>query len=534
VTRPRVRAKTPAAIPAGPRTGDETRRQIRGSSLLLTGRLLSMAANLAIQVMIVRHLTQSEYGSFAYALSLVAFAETFVTFGLDRAVTRFVALYDEEKEPGKALGTLVMVAGTVFVLGTALAVLVWTSGGLLLGAVVDDPEAVRLLVILILLAPIQAIDSLAIGVFAVFSRPGAIFLRRYVLAPGLRIIVVLTLVLTGQGPEFLATGYVLAGLVGVLIYVPVLFRVLRQQGLLARSVRKQMHIPVKAVLAFTIPLLTSDLVYVVMNVTDVVMLGYFRDTESVGALRAILPIAKLNLFVMSSFALLYTPLAARLYSRGDRDSLDHLYWRTATWLAVLTLPVFLVGFSLAGPVTTTLFGLSYAESAAYLALLSFGYYVQAAFGFNGLTLKAIGAVRIIVVLNVAAALANILANLLLIPSFGALGAAIGTATALVVHNLFKQLGLRRETGVSLLPRAAGRVHLAALGGAAGLAALQGWLDIGLVMGLVLGAMISLGVLLLARPLLDAEGTFPELLRIAPLRFLLVGRRGGSLPPGHGE
>src|SRR3989304_2937288 len=48
-----------------------TRRQLRGSSLLLAGRLLSKGANLAIQVLIVRHLARSEFGAFAWGISIV-------------------------------------------------------------------------------------------------------------------------------------------------------------------------------------------------------------------------------------------------------------------------------------------------------------------------------------------------------------------------------------------------------------------------------------------------------------------------------
>ena len=62
----------------------ETTRQIRGSSLLLTGRMLSMAINFVVQILIVRNLSETEYGAFAYALSIVAFGQTIITFGLDR------------------------------------------------------------------------------------------------------------------------------------------------------------------------------------------------------------------------------------------------------------------------------------------------------------------------------------------------------------------------------------------------------------------------------------------------------------------
>ena len=87
---------------------ESTTRQIRGSTLLLVGRVLTVGANLASQVIIVRYLSQSDYGAFAYALSLVAVGQTVVTLGLDRTLTRFASIYDEEGRYGRLLGMLLM------------------------------------------------------------------------------------------------------------------------------------------------------------------------------------------------------------------------------------------------------------------------------------------------------------------------------------------------------------------------------------------------------------------------------------------
>ena len=71
---------------------DLTRRQIRGSSLLLAGRFVSVGINFAAQVLVVRYLSTQNYGAWAYALAVVALGQSFATFGLDRATTRFVPI----------------------------------------------------------------------------------------------------------------------------------------------------------------------------------------------------------------------------------------------------------------------------------------------------------------------------------------------------------------------------------------------------------------------------------------------------------
>lgn len=501
--------------------GGESQRQIRGSSLLLTGRLLSMVVNLATQVLIVRYLTQASYGAFAYALSIAHLGETVVTLGLDRAVTRFVPIYEERRQFGRLLGTLLLVVGTILSLGLAVILLVLGLQGFIGDRLITDRDALPLLVILIVLAPIQALDALSIGMFAVFGKPRAIFFRRYVIAPGFRLVVVLLLVLQQADVRFLAIGYVAAGGVTLVIYGYVLFRAMRERGLLKPENVSSIQVPAREIFAFTLPLLTSDLVYTVMNVSDAVMLGYYSGTAEVAAYRAVQPAARLNQLVMSSFALLFTPLAARMFAREDHRGVDDLYWHTAAWLAVLSFPVFALTFSMAGPVTVALFDQRYASSSVYLALLSLGYYVQAASGFNGLTLKVFGKLRYVVVVNLLAALTNVLGNFLLIPRYGALGAAISTCGALVTHNFLKQAGLRLGTGISLFRRDFLRVYGVIAAAAVGLFAIQTVFSPPLLVGVVLAGLASLAVVAVSRPLLQVAEVFPELLRF-PLLRILVG------------
>jgi O-antigen/teichoic acid export membrane protein len=501
---------------------EATQKQIRGSSLLLAGRLLAVAINFLVQVLIVRYLSKADYGAFAYALSIVSLVASLVTFGLDRSITRFLPIYEEQRRHDKMFGTIVMVTGTILSLSLAAILLIYGLQGLLGGSLVQDEQAVSLLLILIVLAPIQALDGLLTGMFAVISKPRAIFFRKYVLGPGLRLTVVLLLILGESGVSFLAIGYVIAGALSVGIYVVILVRVLREEGLLQHFSFGTMRMPAREVFAFTLPLLSSDVMYMAMNTTDVLLLGHYQGSAEVASFRAIWPAAHLNQLVMSSFALLFTPAAARLFAREDRAGINKLYWTTALWIAVGSFPIFALTFSLAEPFTVTAYGARYEDSATYLMLLSFGYYFNAALGFNGLTLKVFGKLRYIVSINFLATALNIALNLILIPRYGALGAAIGTTSTLVAHNILKQAGLRLGTGISLFQRRDAVVYGAITAGALFLLAVQLAVSPPFYVGFVLASLVSLAILALSRKSLRAAQAFPELMRFRLAR-LFVGR-----------
>jgi len=503
-----------------------TKRQLRGSSLLLVGRLLSKGVNFAVQVLIVRYLAKSDYGAFAYALSVVAIGETIATFGLDRAVTRFAPIYQERDDYDKMFGTLAMVVGTIFALGTVMVLLFYGLQGSLGRQLINDDQARTLLLILVFLAPVQAFDTVINGMFAVFSKPTAIFLRKYVFGPGLKLMVVVLLIAGGSNVEFLAAGYLAAGVLAVLVFSVVLLRTFKEQHLWEKLNLKTMRIPYREVLAFTVPLLASDLVYVVMGSVDAVLLEHYQGTVDVAALRAVQPTARLNQIVLASFALLFTPVAARMFARKDRRGINDLYWQNAVWIAVVSFPLFALTFSLAEPITLLLFGTRYAQSAVILALLSFAYYFNAALGQNGLTLKVYGKVRYIVIIDVFVALLNLGLNLLLIPRYGALGAAIGTTITLVIFNVLKQAGLGMGTGINLLDRQYLRVYGVIAITALGLLAIQAATSAPIYVSIVLAALGSLLVLWVNRDALNVEKTFPELLKI-PLVAWFFGKKGGS-------
>ncbi len=496
------------------------RQQIRGSSLLLSGQFVAKGMNFVAQILIVRYLSQSDYGALAYALSIVTLGQGLAMFGLNRAVTRFLPIYHEQKQYDKLFGTLLMVVGVVLSIGLAMALLLYATRGMIARSLIDDRQTLSLLLVLIFLAPVQAIDHVLLGLFAVFASPRSIFLRKHVLGPALKLLVVLMLV-GGQGSVFfLAGGYLVAATAGVMIYSVVLFRLLRRLGLFEHFSLHSITVPWREILLFTIPLLTSDLVYIVMHTVDVVVLQYYGSVNEVAALRAIQPLALMNQVVMASFALLFTPLAARMFARRDFPGINHLYWQTAIWIAIFSFPIFAVTFSLARPITVLLYGVRYEQSAVLLSLLSLGCFFNAALGFNGLTLKVYGRIRYIVTVNLAAMVLNLIAILLLVPRYGALGAAIGTCAALIVHNILKHAGLRLGTGINLFEWRYAKVYVIIAAAAGALWAVQVVMSPPVYVSLVLAAVASLLVLRLNRRLLDTDRTFPELMRIPLLRRFL--------------
>ena len=505
-------------------TSQTTKKHLRGSTLLLSGRVIAMAGNFLVQLLIVRYLSKSDYGAFAYALSLISLGSSLAVFGFDKTVTRFIPMYQERGEYHKVFGSVIMMVSTVFSLGLFLILLVFGLRGWIVGSLVSDPLAVQLLLLLIFLTPIQALDSLLVGMLAIFSKPSSIFFRRYVLAPGLRLLVVLLLILFHKDVYFLSVGFIVAGVLGLTIYYGILIRDLRKQEVRKHFNLQTIKFPINEIFGFSIPLFISSFVFMVRTHLVVVLLEYFRSTLDVAAYRAVQPVSDLNTTVIQSFALLFMPTMARMYARKDQEGIDNLYWQSAAWITVISFPIFLLTFSLAQPLTLLLFGERYAQSGWIMAVLAFGYYFNAALGFNADTLRIYGRLRYTVIVDFVVTIINVGLSLLLIPRYGAMGAAIGTCGTLVLYNILNHIGLKFATKINLFEWRYLRVYLSIILGTLGLAILQSWLTLPIYVGVLLAGIISLVVVLMNRGVLNIEHTFPELLRFRLIQVLFAAQR----------
>lgn len=420
---------------------------IKGSLMFLVGRVASMALSMVVQILIVRSLPKDDFGSFAYALALAALIQSVLALGLDRADTVFLTRFDEAGDTGRLRGLLVLEVATVAVTGTTAVVVLAVLAGRVIHGV-----PVPVLLLLAGTAPLMALDALVLNAFAVFAHPRAIFLRRYVLDPFLRLTVVTVLLLTGMHIVSLAAGYLVAAVTGTTLYLVLLVRLVRKVTT-AHSGTSKLAWPGAEVFAYALPLLLAAVMYAATTSVPTLVLQSYASTAAVAELRAVQPVAALILVVPTVFGTLFLPRAARLAAKQQGDQLREHYWGTAVWVGVLTFPPMLLFVCFSSTVTTLLFGDRYAHAALPLLIMTLAFYTSAAMGLNGSLLQVTGRLRWLTIANIGGLITAAVASLLLIPAFGAIGAALAVAAALVVPQVPKQLSLRTTPVKSAHPAA---------------------------------------------------------------------------------
>ncbi len=502
-----------------------TAASLRGSSGMLVGYGFSQVVNLVVQVGIVRYLSKDDYGAVAWALSAVILLEALVPLGLDRASARFLSKYDEEDDHGRLFG-LILLEGLVLVgVGTCAVV-----GGFLLRSSITDlapsPLAVDLLLILLALAPIQALDAIVVDMFAVFSRPWTVFLRRYLLQPLARLLVVVLMIVSDGGAVFLAVGFVVVGAVTLVLFLVLLRRLFRELDLLGHFSWRTLRVPVREVAVFCGPVLLGSFVASATLDFPAIVLGAEAGETEVAVFRAGMPFAMLNLGVLFTFSTLFTPSAARLFARGALSAVRDLYWSNAIWVALLTFPVLAMTSAFARQFTVVTLGERYESSAAVLTVLSLACYLNAVFGFNGLTVQILGRTRWILLANVVTLVFMVPVTYLLVGSFGAVGAAGAVLATVALHNLAKQSGLGFGGGIGMVQRGHGVVLLTIAALLAVLVAVSHLSDPPLWACLGFSMLAWLMLIAVVRRHLRLDEVFPEAANHLATRWLVAGSPSG--------
>ena len=170
------------------------------------------------------------------------------------------------------------------------------------------------------------------------------------------------------------------------------------------------------------------------------------DLRAAGIYAVSTKLIQLGVFVASSVAQVVRPRFSRLLAQGEGKRARSLYQVATGWQVALTWPQYLIVALFATVLLRALFGTEFAEGAPVVAILALSAMVGAAAGPVDVVLLMAGKSTWSLG-NAGLALAmNIGLNLLLIPRFGIVGAAIAWAIARVVANLLPLFQVGRSLG----------------------------------------------------------------------------------------
>lgn len=383
-----------------------------GNSIwLISDRLIRMGLGLLVGVWVARYLGPEGYGSLSFAGSYVMLFSALALFGLESIVVRDLVRHPEAESA--ILGTTCLIRAAAGLLAYLLALAV------MLVLRPDDQVALLLVALLGSSLLVQAVEvtdlwfqSRVLSRYTVICRSSA-----FILSSCLKVL----LVMTGASLAAIAAATAVEALVAAVLLVLTHARY-STAGMLTWRWENSWF---RRLLTGSVPMVLSGVVLMVYLRIDQVMLGAMATQTEVGLYAAAVRISEVWYFVPTAIVSSVFPGLVALRS-SDPEQFEQKLQQLYNLLAFLGYAVALPVTFLAPWLVQLLFGSAYQAAAPLLSVLIWaGLFANLSVVRNSHFIALDWGRSLLWATSLGAA-ANVLLNLLLIPRYGALGAAIAT------------------------------------------------------------------------------------------------------------
>ncbi len=392
-------------------------------------KLAAVILSYLFLILLARSVDPAEYGRYGFAISLTVFLGILANCGQGMAILRFWPQFQAGDDPARAKGVMIrsyvtVLAGAGATVGLAFLVVTLAklvnpgldAGYLYAAAFLTFPST---------LAAYQGAAMRALGFVARAMLPTEIFHRGFML--------IALLYLIGSNLQ-LSAELVLwtSGLLWLALLVPQAVKIVSEMRRQAPGVEPDLDIP--AWRGTSLGLWGLGVLGILSQSSDVVVLGLYFGPEETGSYFVALKVATMFVIFFAVSNVLTAPMISSSFHAGDHDEVQRICRTMCSLLVVPALAGLLIVI-FAGDLLLSLFGPSFAESHLILAILSAGFVINVLAGPANLLLTMTGHERKYLQILGSTRIAMVLAQVLLIPVLGPLGAAVGSAlgqVALVV------------------------------------------------------------------------------------------------------
>jgi O-antigen/teichoic acid export membrane protein len=425
---------------------------LRPAGQVLAIRVLGAGLTYLSMVLLARWLGAYEFGIFAYVQVVSMLMGIGLSFGFSSSGLRFVSLYLARDKLRRLSGFLACSYGAVALLslsGAALgAVLVFA------GRDVIDAWYVKPLLVGMLAVPFWTLLAQLEGTARAFGWVNLAYVPNYVLRPLLLIAMVGSWTLLGGAADAVTA---LSGLIGAcalaaLAQAAVVWRRSRTR---LGEVRPAFH--ARHWFAVSLGFLLIDGFRMLLDNTDILLVGHLLDPHSVAIYFAVIRTSGLIGFIAFSVNAFAVPRFAEIHGTGTRAELQAF---VSGVIRLMFWPSLLAALAMAaiGPYLLSLFGPDFGAGYPAMLVVLTGLVLRAATLPVEYLLNMTGHHRDTVRVYGAAAAANVVLNLVLIPPLGLLGAAVASYVAMLGGNLCLYRLVRERLGIEACVLRVGRVR----------------------------------------------------------------------------
>jgi O-antigen/teichoic acid export membrane protein len=423
---------------------DPTGADLKKGALLNTVAMLTSNFRAIFTLLVARLLGPASLGIFSVVWATTDLFSKIGVFGLDDAVTTFIARANAAGEQGRAraLFRIAIVLATT----QSIAVAVISIIGLrrLGNHLRLEPEMVSALTVVL-----GALPSIALYRISTSVSRGMKVMKHDIYSRGitesvattLAFLIALSLGFTRFGPELAAIAGTTASGIVALVLATRLFRHLPPRPATISIAREAQQLVI-----YALPISADQFLNAFIWRVDVIMLGWFVGRApgvtltGLGIYGAVVGLANGLRRVSQAFTPIFVPVVAGMTAMGEQRRAAETYARLAQWMLWILLPLVGVLILAGGPILRV-FGPAFEQGSVWLGIVAVACATNAFINL-GETVIMVQRPGLNVLNSLITCTAGVTANLCLIPRFGVLGAAVGILFAYLVQGAVRSVILR--------------------------------------------------------------------------------------------
>jgi O-antigen/teichoic acid export membrane protein len=416
---------------------------------IFLGNGTKLVLTLLFTPVLVRLLGQSSYGDYALLISFLSISMIIVNIGMSDGLRKFVAENNGPEWTNNIL-SFYFTFGSLAAIFSVFILYICNYFGIFSPVVGYELQTHLYIigVIIIFRQYFRLVRSSLMGVGAEHISEPLNVIRRFIFS-----ILSVIFIITGQG----VMGVLIADLLSNAISTGIgLLKMREYYKFNFRSLLDtNEHTPIVRLLSFNIYSVILLLLNESMVQFDILLLHPLAGSRSAGIYKSALQVAEFTWFVPNIIHASFLHSMSELWSEGEHNQINKIIGK-ATRLNSLVTGLLSIGlFILAKPFITFYYGTGFTEAVAPLIILIPG---ALAFGLSRPVVAVghgKGSVRVLILGTSLSATINVILNLMLIPRFGLIGAAVATSigySSMLVFHLFLayKIGFDPLTDIRLL------------------------------------------------------------------------------------
>ena len=434
----------------------EERTLLTGTAANVVGLCVGVAAALGTQILLGRTLVPGAFGIVTVAVQVAFVASAGSRFGMDMAAVRLVAIGRGASRADHLRSLVDRCALIAFAASILLAALIAASAPLF-----GDYE--RAIALSALGIPFLALTSVYLGATRGLTQMRQTLYVFWIGQPVVWIVLAGASIAAGGETDAVIVAYGASWLVA-----SVAAWALWRRAAQAYSGRAATTAEVREALRYGLPRAPAALLAQAVFWADLWVLAAFEQGDDLDAYSAAARVSQVLLLFLTSLNLVFSPFAADLHARGERERLGELFKRSTRWALAATLPLLIILFVAADDVLEA-FSSRYDVGETALRVLLAGQAVNVATGGVAFILIMTGFTGVDLVDNAVGLGLLVGLAVALTAAFGIDGTAVAAAVSISLLNIVRLVQVRRRIGIQPYDRA--YLGLALPAGAAALAAL---------------------------------------------------------------